>query len=92
MYVLRGKLLVQALAQRAHSGLTRRECTGQDVASDAARRAGEEQRAALAPLVELVLLELLDDVARERKCAFNGPVEHPPQPIVGRLEERSPDA
>ena len=92
VYVLRAELLVQALTQRAHSRLARSECTSQDIASNAACRSREEERAALAPLVEVVLLELFDDMARECKRAFDGPVEHPPQAFICRLQEWPPDA
>ena len=67
MDVLLPKLLRETLAERPQTELTSCERARGDVSTDGSRRASEEERASLAALVELVLLERKDGPARERE-------------------------
>ena len=92
MNVLLPKLLRQALAQRAEPKLARRERARGRVASDGCGRAGEHERAALALLVEFVLLEREDSTARERERCADIRVKRLRDLRVRDLQERLPHA
>ena len=91
MYIFLPKLLVQALRKRAHREFGRRKRGRSRVPTQSGGCAGEEQRAALATLVERLALECGDRLARERECRFDVRVRHTVDFILSDLQERLPD-
>lgn len=91
--VLLPKLLVQALRERAERKFGRRERRRGRVATQGGGGAGEEQRAALSPLlVDGLVLERRDRLAGKRKRRLDVRVCHSVDLVLGDLQERLPDA
>jgi hypothetical protein len=90
VYIFLPKLFVQALRKRTHGKFGRRECGRSRVPTQSSSRAGEEQRAALATLVEGLTLECGDRLARERECRFDVRVHHTVDFVFRDLQERLP--
>ena len=67
--ILLPELLCQALRERAHTELARRDCTRGGVPAQAGGRAGEKECAPLALVVELEALEQGDGLAGEGECS-----------------------
>ena len=70
-YIFLSKLLVQTLREGTQREFGRRKCRRSHIPAQCSRHAGEEQRAALAVLVEQLALERSDPLLRERKCSFD---------------------
>ena len=87
MDVLLPELLREALAQRAHAELARREPARPRVAAQRGRRARKDERAALPAPVDLVLLELEDDAAGERERRGHVHLQLVCDVLLGDVEE-----
>ena len=87
--ILLPKLLAQTLTQAPQRELAGRERARRHVPAQAPRRAREDERAALAPRVERVLLERLHRRPRERERAVHVHVRHVAQ-LLGRHGEERP--
>lgn len=91
MDVLLSELLVQALAERSERELARGERARDHVPAQAARRAREDERAALAARIERVLAEGQDRPARERERPVDVGVHDARDVALIEREERLPD-
>jgi hypothetical protein len=85
------KLLIQALCEGAQRKLSRREHRRGLVPAQRGGRAREQERAALAVLVEGLPLKRADRLARKRKGGLDVRVRRSVQFLLGDLQERLPD-
>lgn len=92
MDVLLSELLREALAECTHSVFPRRERARQDIPTRRRGRTGEDQRAAFAGCIEIVLLERSDRLSGESCACEDVTFERLAHLRLGRLEERLPDA
>lgn len=85
------KLFIQALRKRTQREFARRERGRGRVPTQRGGRAGEEQRATLAVLVDGLASERQDSLARERKRRFHVRVHYAIDLVLCDLQERLPD-
>ena len=95
MDILLPKFLVQTLRKRAKRKFGRRECRRGRVAAQGRGSAGEEERAAFAVPVIIIIargLERGDGLARERKGGFDVRVDRLVDFVLGDLHKGLPHA
>ena len=92
VYIFLSKLLVQALRERSQREFGRRKRGSNHVPAQCGRRAGEEQRAALAVLVERLALERGDRLVRECKCGFDANFQDAVDFVFCDLQEWLPNS
>lgn len=103
MNVLLPKFLRKTLAKRAQAMFPRRKRGRRDIPAHGRRRASEQKRAALATVVDRIVLEREDRLARERERGDDvcvnaranvgrGDIEERLQQALADVEERDTNA